>query len=215
MQTIIKSFGRKRLVIFFVCVVVVLAGIVGWATVGGDDGPPGCARAMAEESRADLEEVVDCSARVAEWCHEQHPEDTSGCTKAVVDDGDDRNVGKNPKPARDATAAPSDKSTLSPMQQAFEDNRRALYDWYEMGLDPLGISITKMELKSDGYVYITTDQPSTDHDHDAGLDSFSSYHQDDFETTLKHMIELKGVKGIKTFYSDGKAIQPPDLSSVN
>ncbi|MEV5546450.1 hypothetical protein AB0L35_09930 [Streptomyces sp. NPDC052309] len=181
MQTISKRFVPKRLVIFFVCVVVVLTGIVGWVTVGGDDGPPECAGAMAKDSQAGLEEVVDCSAKVAEWCHEQHPEDTSGCTKAVVDDGDDRNVGKNPKPARDATAAPSDKSTLSPMQQAFEDNRRALYDWYAMGLDPLEISITKMELKSDGYVHITTDQPSTDHDHDAGLDAFNSYHQDDFE----------------------------------
>ncbi|WP_030172913.1 hypothetical protein [Streptomyces sp. NRRL S-813] len=75
-----------------------------------------------------------------------------------------------------------------------------------------------MELKPDDYIYVTVNLASDDgHDEgkDAGLDSFNSYHQDDFQTTLKHVTDLKDVKGIKTFYSDGKPIKAPHLSSAN
>ncbi|MEU9470209.1 hypothetical protein AB0D78_27065 [Streptomyces avermitilis] len=213
--------SRKRLITFLVCAFVVLGavlGVVGWATLGGYDGPPECAKhlkAMSGTSEAGRNEIIDCTYKVAQWCHEHHPDDTPACTKAISTDGDDRNVGKRSIAARHATVAPSAKSTLSPLQQAFEKDRKALYDWYESGLDPLDINIVKMELKPDGYVYITVDVPSSNHDHDAGLDAFNSYHQDDFQTTLKHMTELRDIKGIKTLYNDGKPIQAPDLSVNN
>ncbi|WP_330461408.1 hypothetical protein OIB37_33820 [Streptomyces sp. NBC_00820] len=212
MQTIIKRLSRKRLVILFVCAFVVLGGIVTWTAVGGDGGPPACAKTKVVNGRKDLGGAIDCAAKVAKWCHEHHPGDTAPCTNAVAADGDDRNIDKYKNAARDAKPVPPATSTMRPLQQAFEKNRKALYDWYEMGLDPLKIKITKMELKPDDYVYITVNLASGDgHDKglDAGLDSFNSYHQDDFETTLKHMTELKGIKGIKTFYSDDKPIHAP------
>lgn len=203
--------NRKRLIVLLICAFVVLGGIVTWTTLGGDDGPPACAKSKSES----LDDVINCAAKVSKWCHEHHPGDTAPCARAVTADGDDHNIAKYKNAARAAKAAPSAAATMTPLQQAFEKYRKALYDWYESGLDPIDIKITKMELKPDDYIYVTVNLASDDgHDEgkDAGLDSFNSYHQDDFQTTLKHMTELKDVKGIKTFYSDGKPIKGPDLS---
>ncbi|MFC9291966.1 hypothetical protein [Streptomyces sp. NPDC057052] len=213
------SFSRKRLFILLACVFVVAgAGLgIGWAIFSGNDGPPECAKhgdSMSGTTKEGRRQIIECSARVSEWCHSHHPEDPSDCTRTVTNDGDDRNVGKNKNPARDTEAAPSVTLSLTPLQQAFEKNRRALYDWYEMGLEPIDIKITKMELKPDDHVYITVNLASDDghgEGKDAALSTFNSYHQEDFQTTLKHMTELKQVKGIKTFYSDGKPIHAPDL----
>ncbi|WP_445282616.1 hypothetical protein [Streptomyces sp. DSM 118148] len=211
--------SRKRLIILLVCAVVVVgAGLgIGWATLGGNEPAPQCAKTAEVHGKADLDGAVDCLAKVSKWCHDHHPGDESPCMDAVTDDGDDQNIGKYKTAAREAKPAPSATSTMTPLQQAFEKNRKALYDWYSLGIDSIGIEITKMEMKPDGYVYITFNLPSNYKNEGKmiAMYDFSDLHQDDFQTTLKHMTELKGTKGVKTFYLDGKPVTKPHLTSPN
>ncbi|MEU1010779.1 hypothetical protein [Streptomyces sp. NPDC005890] len=76
---------NPRLITLLVCAFVVL-GVVGWATLGGNEGHRS-ARSTSRACRAPAK-------RAAKWCHEHHPDDTPACTKAVSADEDDRNVGK-------------------------------------------------------------------------------------------------------------------------
>lgn len=73
------------------------------------------------------------------------------------------------------------------------------------------ITIQKMELTSDGYVHITVNVLSNNHNADAPLHSFNGIHQgpDNFSVS-----ELNKVKGVKTFYGDDTPIRKPDLSST-
>ncbi|MFF2363765.1 hypothetical protein ACFVU0_13745 [Streptomyces sp. NPDC058122] len=97
-RTIIERYGRKRVTIVFVCVIVVL-GVIGWVNSGSfDDGPPACAMEYRDEHGAGpalMNKLVECGDAIDEWCAKSHPQDPDGCSNDVLIDGDARNVGKD------------------------------------------------------------------------------------------------------------------------
>ncbi|MGW8799953.1 hypothetical protein ACWGN9_23155 [Streptomyces sp. NPDC055775] len=126
-----------------------------------------------------------------------------------VASADPRVAAQGEKPVAVQLMESSGKKTLP---KAYKVKEYALRAWFESGLEPLGIHITRMNLGSDSYIHIYTDCASGDPDggHHVALSTMESYHEDDAATTFKDDPGMSTLKGVKVYYSDGTRAHEPE-----